>query len=292
MDRKVEKFEDDSMVKAWGENSREISKVERYKWKPLNSPGEFMWIPKDQLKIDLSYQRAMDSNKRVTDIARNFDWALFGTILVALDDDGYYILDGGHRTRAANRRDDVTKLPCLVFVITDLSEESRIFYQFNNCRKFVNTMDNHIAALKGNGKFKESITAIEAEKLIKKYGYKFARTAREGEYQISAIKAIYKTIEKNPVLADINFSLWSKVAQGRDIHSSEILGLYHLIQYNQQVDFFGFPFDNLMKEGFENIRMSIKKRSFIEGKGNYFVVAKALMEIINKGQVKNKIALP
>lgn len=285
--RKVENFKDDSMHKMWGSETN-MTKVEVYKWNKPGDKGEFMWLPKESLKIDLSYQREIDSKTRVAEIARNFDWALFGVILVALNDEGYYILDGGHRVRGAMRREDIKEIPCIVFVFDDISDEAKVFYDFNNQRKTVSTFDNHKAALVGNGKFIESELAIKAEKLVKKYGYEFSKQAK-APFQLSSIKSIYRMIQSDEMMADKCFSILAKVAEGSDIQSSEINGLFYLMMSNRGVDFETFPLRNMVEVGIEKIRESIKKQIIFEGKGGPKSSAKAFVDIINKGQAKTKV---
>lgn len=285
VERRVENFEEDSMHKLWGAESK-LSKVEIYKWNKPGVKGEFTWIPKDQLKIDLSYQRDADGKKRISDIARNFNWALFGVILIALNDEGYYVIDGGTRTRAACRREDIKELPCMVFIFNDIAEEARIFWEFNILRKTVNIFDRHKAALVANNEL-----AIKAEKLVNKYGYSVVKNSAS-EFQIKAINTVYRMIELDENLADKTFSVISKVAEGLEIQSNEMMGLFYLMQTNRTVDFYTFPLENLISAGIGKIRESIKRISLIEGKGGVKVSAKALAEIINKGQQKTKVFVP
>lgn len=283
--RKIENFKDDSMHKAWGKDIN-LSKVDVYGWNKPSKKGEFAWIPKEQLKIDLSYQREIDSKLRVAEIARNFDWALFGVILVALNEDGYYVLDGGHRLRGASRREDIKEVPCMVFVYEDIAEEARIFYEFNNQRKTVGTFDNHKAAIKA-----KMPIALKAEALVKKYGYSFAKTT-SSEFLTSGIKAVYRMIESDELLADKTFSILAKIAGGSDIQSTEISGLFYLMQTNRNVDFFSFPLKNMIEAGIGKLRESIKRRHIIESNGGVKTAAKALADIINKGQIKTKVYIP
>lgn len=285
MNRKVENFEDDSMHKLWG-NGGTMSKVDVYKWKKPGDCGEFMWIPKEKLKIDLSYQREIDSKSRVAEIARNFDWALFGVILVALNDDGYYVLDGGHRTRGACRREDIKEVPCMVFVFEDISDEARVFYDFNNQRKTVSSFDNHKAALIAKDEL-----ALKAESLVKKYGYNIVKNS-PGLFQIKSIGAIYRMIKNDESIADKTFSILAKVAEGDEIQAKEMLGLSYLIATNRAVDFYSFPLKNMIEAGLPKIRDEIKRRILIEGKGGDKICASAIADIINKGQQKTKVYIP
>lgn len=282
--RIIEDVENDSMHKLWGKDSK-ISKVEVYKWKNPGSKGELRWIEKSELKLDLTYQRELDSKTRVAKISREFDWALFGVLLVSKCDDGYYVVDGGHRLRAANRREDITDIPCIVFNLDDVSDEARVFFEFNVQRKSVNTFDRHKAALKANMEI-----AQKAESLVKKYGYIFTKGGSR-PFQTCAINAIYRMIESDENLADKTFSIMAKVSEGEDIQASELSGLFYIMERNRSIDYFGFPLKNLVDAGIGNIRDAIRRVSLIDGKGGQRVFAKALVDIINKGQIKTKVII-
>jgi hypothetical protein len=91
-----------------------INKVSRYNWK--NGAGEkarLQWLPIGKIKVDQEIQRQI-STTTVMEIARNFDWAQFGSIDVAKRADGYYVFDGQHRFQAAVKRGDMLMLPCTV----------------------------------------------------------------------------------------------------------------------------------------------------------------------------------
>ena len=288
--RKVEKFEDDSMRKLWSSENY-VSKVDVYKWNKPAQKGEFMWISKDELKIDLCYQREADNKNRVAEIARNFDWSLFGVILVSFNADGYFVIDGGHRVRGACRRDDINELPCLVFVFEDVADEARVFYLYNNQRKTVGIFDNHKAALVGGESFEQGIIAIKAEKLVEKYGYKFSKCV-SGPFEISCIKTIYRMVEQDEVLAEKCFSILARAAEGAEIQSLEIGGLFYLMQTNRAVDFETFPLRNMIESGMLKIREEIRRLAMFESKGGAKTAAKALLGIINRGQQKTKVFVP
>lgn len=291
MNRKIETIKDDPMVKCWGNDDAKISKTERYKWKKPEKKGKLMWIDIKELNIDVSYQREIDSKPRVAEIARGFDWALFGVLLVSFCDGSYYIIDGGHRFRGASRRDDIKEVPCLVFEFKNKSEEARIFYLFNKQRKTVSTFDNHKAALSGEGLFYESEISIKAENLVKKYGYKTVKTVKS-QFETAAIGTIYRLIERDEIVAEKAFSILAKVAEGEHIQAHEMVGLFYLISQNRGVDFFTFPLKNLIDAGIGKIREEISRTKMYEGKAGEKVYGQALAKIINKGQIKEKVYIP
>lgn len=289
--RQIEAIKDDSMHKAFGYNT-EKSKIDVFGWnKNTGAIGEFSRIPKEDLNLDISYQREIDSANRVKEIAKNFEWALFGCLIVSYNEDGYYVIDGGHRLRAAFRRDDIKELPCLVYCFDDPAEEARIFYYYNNKRKHVSTFDNHKAALRGEGTFYESEIALKAEKLIKKYGYKFAGSANT-EFTTSSIMTICKSIIKNEKIADSTFSFLAKVAGGMPISNKEYKGLFYLMQINPTIDFFDFPLQKALEIGFNNLIEQVKLDTLVENKGGEKVIARSIAKIINKGETENLIHVP
>ncbi len=291
MARQIEKITDDSMHKAFGYDTGR-SKVDVFKWnKDIGIKGEFLWIPKEELNLDISYQREIDSAQRVKDIASKFQWALFGVLIVSYNDGGYFVIDGGHRLRGAFRRDDIKELPCIVFCFNDPAEEARIFYYFNNKRKNVSAFDNHKAALRGEGKWHESKIAIKAENMVKKYGYIFHGTGRS-DFQTAAIRIITKAVERNEIVAENAFSFLAKVAGGIPIGANEFNGLFYLMQVNPQIDFNDFPLRNAIEFGYQNIKDQIKRHEMALNLGGYKTAAKAIAQIANKGQIKIKLNVP
>ena len=80
---------------------------------------KLMWIDIGKLVVDPRYQRDISRQgaKNVVQIARNFSWQRFGTVLVSRvgDDAGdlWAIIDGQHRVTGAAVR-GITRVPCMV----------------------------------------------------------------------------------------------------------------------------------------------------------------------------------
>lgn len=90
------------------------------------------WIPVSKLRIDPAYQREVLRNgaRNIGKIAREFDWALFGIVVVAaIDGDLYAIVDGQHRTLGAALR-GIEAVPCLI-IQADLSKQAKAFAAIN-----------------------------------------------------------------------------------------------------------------------------------------------------------------
>lgn len=89
------------------------------KLKPPAGFGELPkldWLPIRSLLIDPEYQREISNKGRnnIRKIAEHFNWSMFGTVMVAALDGGYYaIVDGQHRTTAAALC-GIEKVPCQI----------------------------------------------------------------------------------------------------------------------------------------------------------------------------------
>lgn len=264
-------------------------KYERYKWAKTGNPGEFAWINKRHLKIDLSYQREPVSNNRVLSIAREFSWQIFGAIIVAqTETSDLYVTDGAHRLRAAMLRGDVQELPCLIFPSKGQEYEADQFVGYNTTSKGVSAYDRHRAGLVANHE-----VPVMAEKIITSNGYSFAKN-NATNFQTVAVGAVHNIVKRNADLADLTISLLTNIAEGFPLQSNEIKGLFYVIATNQSanIDWWGFPYKNLSEAGLGMMQSEMKRTVMFRGKGGERVLAEAIVEIINKGQVKNKVALP
>lgn len=94
-------------------------------------PG-LAWIPIINLRIDPDYQReiARDGARNIGKIAKNFDWDLFGSVVVSsLGGSEFAIVDGQHRTIAAALR-GIEEVPCLI-IYADPAKQARAFSAIN-----------------------------------------------------------------------------------------------------------------------------------------------------------------
>ncbi|WP_192242886.1 DUF6551 family protein [Mesorhizobium silamurunense] len=90
------------------------------------------WVPIGWLRIDPAYQREVlrQGARNIGRIAREFDWSLFGIVVVAEIEGGLYaIVDGQHRTLGAALR-GIEAVPCLI-IEADLSKQAKAFAAIN-----------------------------------------------------------------------------------------------------------------------------------------------------------------
>jgi hypothetical protein len=140
--------------------SQELSSTYQRRLKKLKpklitgKPPQLIFLRKDLIKIDRSYQRYPVENK-IIEMVANFDWRLFGALSVAHRPNGsFYVMDGQQRLCAANLRPEIVELPCAVHEVESVEEEAKICAKINNSTPF------HPGA-----KFKMLVTAKDPDAL-------------------------------------------------------------------------------------------------------------------------------
>lgn len=125
-------------------------------------------VPLNKLYIPVRYQRALEGSQSLSSIEhiqRNFNWAEFGTLLVCKTspkDEKYGVIDGQHRFRAAELRDDIAEVPCCIISPRPIEEQAKIFLNVNSRRVPLNAFQLHRAALVA-----QDPIALEIERVCK-----------------------------------------------------------------------------------------------------------------------------
>lgn len=257
-----------------------VSKRKKFNWAEPCDEGTFMVVPKEQLNIDEeSYQREQVSKQKVLAIARAWDWKLFGAISVVMRPDGsLWVYDGGHRTRAAFFRDDIKELPCMVFEISDISEEAKAFVGSNTMKSNVSSYHVYKGSLVAG-----EPTAIAVDALLSKYGYRVVQYA-SNPYDFRSIHTLTNYIKQDPELTEKVFSLLAEVSCGDEIISgTAITALYGMAKRVDEDVFTGAWRKRIKAQSITGIDYAIKREKHIMGKGGERVAAKALLDLVNKG---------
>lgn len=202
-----------------------LSKVDVFKWKQLDNPGDFQWIPKTLLNVDHSYQRngSHVSRTRVMSIAQNWSWLKLGVLLVCRRKDmTFWVYDGQHRKLAADKRLDVTVLPCLVFPSELISTEADAFFGANTLRGAMDRITKFNAQIVAGDKH-----ALGVRDMMAKYGYE----AGEGSFKIRCIGRVLADYAVDPDVADKVFGLCAEMFQGEPITERVFGGLCFLERF-------------------------------------------------------------
>lgn len=284
----VEKFDildkADKSLRPGLNNSVQVKRL-TYKWSDKGDAGTFRWIYKGDLRCDGRYQRDAVSDKKISDIAANWDWLLLGTISVIEREDGsLWVFDGGHRVRASFYRDDIDMLPCLVHHVANVSEEAKAFVAKN-------TM---LTAVSAHDRFKASVCANEdiakkVRELIDENGLVLSKAATSRGY-INCIGALIKCAEMD--FESLKTCLGFLISMGDDkpITGRLLLAMVCLHRhFKPKFDILDRYGSKLAGNSFEVMEKKMTNFSMECGKTGYVIHAKGLLELINKGN-RNRLS--
>lgn len=189
------------------------------------TPQVEMIAPVD-LKIDGRTQRPFDE-AHANRIARTFDPSLVGLLEVSRRPDGFYLIDGQHRTAAAIKagRGD-TPMPCYVVDGLSIAQEGHRFVGINSTVK-----KPHIIDLFRIRVVAEDPAAVEIDQILSAAGLQVAVSNNDGTISaIAAAEAVYygrgttKLGEPNPeLLIDTLSVLGEAWGKSRDAYDATIL---------------------------------------------------------------------
>lgn len=253
-------------------------KVRKYNWARPGQPGDFEWVNKFDLQIDLEYQREQVSEGKVLDIARQWDWRLVQCLSVARRADGTLTLfDGGHRYRAAMKRSDVQVLPCMIHDVADVADEARAFVGTNTLSSAVSSYEKHRA-----GKVAQEPVAIRAAEILEANGYAVARTTGS-PFTTKAIGCLEKMVRADAKLAESVVRLATEVAGGDQLAAATLRGIYGAAKIAPEI-LSGVYAKKLVAAGQEVLLAEISRRRLLVGKGGEKVETQAVIQFVNKGR--------
>jgi hypothetical protein len=117
----------------------------------LGTPPILQFVAPDQLHIDPTYQRTLDTDASKTlirRIAQYWDWALCLPLVIARRGDGQlYVIDGQHRLAAATLRGDIAHMPAVVLAYPTIADEAANFVHINQQRRPLSKLDLFKAAV-------------------------------------------------------------------------------------------------------------------------------------------------
>lgn len=144
-------------------------------------------VPLDQLTVDPSYQRELDTN-RVQKIVDDFDPALLGALEISVRNGKCAVFDGQHRLEALTIRGE-KDAPCLVHEGLTVPEEAMLFVRLQTQRKQLNPIDRFRARLRAG-----ETQAAEIQNTVEGFGYTLGKGGHEN--QIGAISALDRVYDR------------------------------------------------------------------------------------------------
>lgn len=263
-------------------------KRDRYKWSTTDSEmGTFLMVSKHDLNIDGCYQRGEVSKSKVLEIAKGWDWKLFGALSVVMRNDGsFWVYDGGHRARASFYRDDIQDLPCVVFEVDSIIDEAKAFIGANTMKSNVSAYHVYCASIEAR-----EPNALAVKALLEKYGYEATLDGKK-QYGLTAIHTLKKLVSEDAVFAEKCFALCVDIAiDGENIQAAVMRGIFHLAKrLIGKADIFAPEYRNkLIKHTIPGIEVAIRREKHICGRGGQLVEVKAILDIVNKSRRRKLI---
>lgn len=263
-----------------GENAQ-MSKKDRYGWNddPGNF-GQFRVIDKNELRIPTSsYQRAAASHsaeRKVRKIASEFSWVAFQVLTVAERDNELYVMDGGHRLRAALRRSDVTVVPCLVFRSEDEREEAKSYNAVNSERKPMSAVDRHRAQLVA-----EDQIAQKVQRYVDESGRIVSQSA--GPNTVGCINDMKRMIQKNENAFANIWKIAISVSEGEKLPKSILDGLFYLECHASEPPSSPRIKKKILDLGYNRLKTAASEGAGFYGSNVAAAFADGMMKAINKG---------
>lgn len=256
-----------------------ISKREQYHWSTKTSMGEFAWIHKSKLCIDERYQRDQISHERIRTITKDWSWIGLGALSVACRPDGtLLVMDGQHRKLAADQRDDIQELPCMVFELSDVSQEAKGFLDANTVR----------GPVKAVHKFKAELVACDPlslaiHEMCERTGYKIV-DGGTSDFTVTCVAALRSAMDTDSVLCRKVWALCVEICEGKTVSGRMFQSLFVLERFLSKSDesiFSRHNHDSLVRAGASEILKKIMEAHHYYGQGGAAIGAQGITNLLN-----------
>lgn len=255
------------------------TKVKHYGWTLKDSPGDLVWINKEALTVDHSYQRYAKHTK-VLQIASKWSWLACGVIVVAKrrTDQSFYVVDGQHRVLAALKRSDIEALPCIVFETDSAKQEAAGFYDANTGRRLPTALEKWKAQL-----MRGDATTTFAEELIRMSGREAGDQTGPGH--VRCLTALLRAVEVDRQMLERMWPLVVEVCHGQSLHERLFDGLLWIesrLPKGQSLTEKRWR-ERVMRVGFTGLLDAAQRAATFYARGGAKVWGLGMLEALNKG---------
>lgn len=270
------------MATTFGNQSKTLTKVDRYGWTIKDQPGFMKEINKSLLNVDMQYQRHANKSKVLT-ISSEWSWIACGVVVVAFRDGKYWVMDGQHRVMAAKQRADINNLPCIVFESSGVEQEARGFLDVNTGRKAMSSIDKFKASIAAGNE-----TANFVKELTDQLGIQFKHTTTNAREMKSVGWCMKRALENKKAFSDV-LHLAAEICHDQPIQERLLDGIFY-IHTN------GLPVTNhnirkhFIRVGANRLTESAIKASAYYSRGGAKVWADGMLQAINKG-LHNRLSI-
>lgn len=249
------------------------------------------WIELSRISVDASYQRPAKA-KRIQQILREFTWAQFGAIMLVEQADGNFtVYDGQHRFEAAKLHPSITRVPATVVILDEAYLEAQSFLGVNVNRSSISTVEKYWAGVEAGDEMMMRICAVleEAGCEVVPPGTKSPAPNRTSS--ISAIERAIRAYGDHAVTEACKTILqaWPKDSSG--LNGTVIQALARLFRNNKAIINQERMVLKLKSKSRNILSADAEAMRRISGSDAALSVAKALVEIYNKGLQTNEITI-
>lgn len=244
--------------------------------------GEFAMIHKNKIFVDHDYQRKLKPTN-VDTYARDFSWVAFGAISVALREDGeWYVSDGQHRLRAAQAREEIKEVPCIVFDFDgNIEKEANAFLVANTARKPM-TAVARFKALRMTG----NNAARVVDELVTRSGREIVEGS-SSPHHVSCVNVLLHCAKEDELTLRRVWPLIDEFMTGKRINQFPVQAIWQLERKLLNADSLIEKKwkQRIMDVGPEALQKAIQETAAFLYKGRGFsVCAVALANLLNKGR--------
>lgn len=269
-----------------------ITKIDRYGWSQIkDSRGSFEMVDKMVVEVDETYQRDAD-NPKVNEIASQFLWVAFGVLLVGRRPDGsLWCFDGQHRLLAAQKRSDVTEVPCFVFDMKTMGQEAEAFLLANSKRKAVSALAKWKAQVQVGDK-----ATLRANELVEYSGRKVGLANASNIACIGLLRKLCAKDQEHELLKKV-WPLLCELCEG-EVLANELVDAFvyiesKLVAQGEGVSLTDRKWSCRVKEiGFKDLRTGALEGAAFFSKGGAKSWAQGVLNVLNRRlQEKNYLTL-
>ncbi len=257
----------------------------------LGEKPALQWVPVDKIRVDHNYQREIRPG-RVAQILRDFTWAHFQPVMLAEQADGTFtVFDGQHRVAAARAHPAISEVPAAIVRLAQSCDEAGAFLGVNVNRTAVSTVEKYHAGIEAGDLEMMAICSVLEEagcEVIQAHGVK------PGANKTTAVTAVGRAIKTYGDAAVTEACRTLVEAWPKDhgaLNGVMIQALSRLFRNNKRFISRDRMITKLRSKDRKILTSDAETIRKIGGGDAGLNVAKALVEVYNKGLQKDQIAL-
>ena len=264
--------------------ARGVDKVRMYGWTLADSPGELAMIHKGLLRVDSRYQRELTIS-RVVSLASEWSWVSCGSLTVAKrGDESLWVVDGQHRLLAAQRRSDISVLPCVVFEVSEVEDEAINYERANTLR----------GSMKGHEMFKARLfsrdpIALAVNELVAASGRRVGGQSSSND--VNCVGLLYRLAKDNGEVLKTVWPVIVDVCHGNVLSSRIVEAICFVESRMPEGESLSDPRwrSRLVNAGYEELSASMTRFAAAFARGGARPWAVGLLAAINKGLHKKLV---